>query len=144
DTPLLRRRFHQLGAAVLAGLVAVAVTWPALVADPGTQIGVLGDSIALGGEGHPQFFRGQVTTTPGPTYYPVVLALRLTPWFLLALAVGAPLAVAARAPRARALWVLAWCLPVAVAITVAAKQFDRYGLLVVVPASLLIGLGLGP
>jgi hypothetical protein len=144
STALVRRRAHQLGAAVLAGLVAVAVTWPALVADPGTQIGVLGDSIALGGAGHPQFFRGEVTTTPGPTYYPVVLALRLTPWFLLALAVGAPLAVAARATRARALWVLGWCLPVAATITVAAKQFDRYGLLVVVPASLLIGLGLGP
>ena len=71
---------------LLWGFAAFATAfalWPAWWVDlPGTlarqYAGLMGEV-----QGHDQFFLGQTTATPGPLYYPVVMAFRLSPLVLL-------------------------------------------------------------
>ena len=66
-----------------AAFAAAFALWPAWWVDlPGTlarqYAGLMGEV-----QGHDQFFLGQTTATPGPAYYPVVMAFRLSPLVLL-------------------------------------------------------------
>jgi 4-amino-4-deoxy-L-arabinose transferase-like glycosyltransferase len=66
-----------------AAFAAAFAFWPAWWVDlPGTlarqYAGLMGEV-----QGHDQFFLGQTTATPGPLYYPVVMAFRVSPLVLL-------------------------------------------------------------
>ena len=89
------------------------------------------------------FFLGKLRTDPGPAFYPLVLFFRMTPPVLLGLA-GALFGVSRSRRRAAdggaadgdARRFLRWgalvALPYLVALTLAAKKFDRY-ILTVIP-----------
>lgn len=143
DRELVGLRLRQSAMAASGAAVAIAVLWPALVASPGQQIPALLDSIALGGAGHAQFYRGTVTHTPGAQYYAVVLPLRVTPWLLIT-SLAVPLGLCSRATRSRVLWVIAWALPPTFALSTASKQMDRYGLTIIAPLIVAVGVALGP
>jgi hypothetical protein len=112
-------------------LTAVAL-WPALWAGPlraieQVRVGV----VAEGAEPHMQgnFFLGREDDSPGLVFYPVALALRLTPWTLLGL-VLLPLAwrrMRDIAPARRDLALLAlYVLLFVAAMSVFPKKFNRY------------------
>jgi 4-amino-4-deoxy-L-arabinose transferase-like glycosyltransferase len=95
----------------LAGLVVwgviVAATifalWPALWVGPlrayaQVQLGIEAEGAGTHVSGN--FFLGQDIDRPGPLFYPVALALRLTPWALLGL-LALPLALRQARPAAR-------------------------------------------
>jgi hypothetical protein len=136
-------RWKQAAAAVGGALLALPIAWPALLADPSTQIPAFMDSVALGASGSNQVFEGDLSA-PGWFYYVIALPFRMTPWFFLAAIVAVPLALVSRATRARALWLIVWMVPAMLAISQATKQYDRYGLIVVAPLAVLVGVGLGP
>src|SRR5262245_145611 len=88
------------------GLVAAATIfalWPALWVGPLRAY----DQIRLGVEAEGaephmlgNFFQGRADDAPGPLFYPVALALRLTPWALLGL-LALPLALRGARPATR-------------------------------------------
>lgn len=135
-------RYKQLAAAAAGALVAVPLAWPALLADPSTQVSAFLDSVGIANETSQEDFQGDLGAG-GWWFYAVALPFRVTPWFLLAVVVGGPLALIQRATRARAVWLVLWLAPGAITIAAATKQFDRYGLIVVVPLAVLAGVGLG-
>lgn len=138
-----RRALHQhaawAGWCSLAALAVVVALYPALWLDPGTQLDALWRSAALGGGGHRQFFLGEVTPTPGPLFYLVTVPIRMTPWFLVAGLVALGVAVVQRRLRSLVVVIAVIVAPPFVVLSLASKQFDRYGL--VVPAALAVLLG---
>jgi len=138
---LLRLLIDGLIWGVLA-LMAVLTLWPAFRADPvGTLLRMVEYTESIGGAEHDNFFLGQVVGDPGPLYYPVALAFRLTPitmlgLVLLGLGLGPRLqkgsALSRRAPldARRAAPVLgllvAYCVLFIAMMTLAPKKFDRY------------------
>lgn len=137
----LRPMAGLLAIAAGTALATVVVAWPAIWADTANQLGLLRDSAGLAGSGHKTFFLGEITSTPGLLYYAVTTPLRMTPWFLVASVVLVPLALLRRW-RAHATALLVTALPAVVTLSTAAKQFDRYALLVVPLLTLLVGMGL--
>lgn len=135
-----------------AGLVLVPFAWPALVVDPVFQFERLIAAAGLGSEdpvrpaglAARQFFRGEPVDDPGWLYYAVALPLRMTPWFLLVTIVGVPLAFWRRATRWLAIALIPAVVVLAVLVSSTAKQFDRYGLVVLVPLAVVAGLGIAP
>jgi 4-amino-4-deoxy-L-arabinose transferase-like glycosyltransferase len=116
--------------ALVGGVVAL-LTWPALLAEPtDTLARVIQFGESEAGEPHPfdTFFLGQVQESPGPLFYPLILAYRLSPLVVLGLIVG--LAVwarqGARRPSGPTVWVLGCALVVLLAMTVSAKKQERY------------------
>jgi hypothetical protein len=130
-----------VGIVVAAGLATTLLAWPALWADPLDQIRLLRESGGLAGEGHVQFFRGEVTETPGPIFYLVATPFRMTPWFLVGLAAMVMAAIGA-ATRPRLAMLAAAAIPALIILSLASKQFDRYVLVVVPFLALAVGLGL--
>ncbi len=117
--------------AALVLLTAVAL-WPALWAGPlraieQVRVGV----VAEGAEPHMQgnFFLGREDDSPGPLFYPLALALRLTPWTLLGLLL---LPIAWRrmrdiAPARHDLALLAlYVIVFLAAMSLFPKKFNRY------------------
>lgn len=137
----LRPAAGLLALAAGAALVTVIAAWPAIWADTAHQLRLLRDSAGLAGTGHITFFLGEITSTPGLLYYFVATPLRMTPWFLLASLALAPLALL-RPWRAHAGALLVVALPAAVVLATAAKQFDRYAVLVLPLLALTVGMGL--
>jgi hypothetical protein len=129
-----------VGILFAAGIVTTLLAWPAIWADPIDQISVLSNSAGQGGRGHEQFFRGEVTETPGPLYFLVATPLRMTPWFLLATLAMIAAAIV-RVTRARLATLAIVAIPAFVGLSLASKQIDRY-VLVVLPF-LALGVGLG-
>jgi 4-amino-4-deoxy-L-arabinose transferase-like glycosyltransferase len=84
----LQRRWRVLLPLVVWGSVAVAtvvLVWPAVRAAPDKVYTLLRVGVEVeGGSRHvvPNYFLGHMNPTPGPLYYPVVLAMRSTPWTL--------------------------------------------------------------
>lgn len=140
---LARRAAPLAGAWALALAATVAVAWPAAWLAPRAQLRGITDSVDLGVEGHINFFRGAVTFDPGPTFYPIALAVRLSPWLLAAGALGLALGLLER--RTRVLTAAAALAPVPylLSITLIDKKFDRYALPAVPFLVLIAGLGLG-
>src|SRR5262245_36401036 len=123
--------------------VALAVTflaYPALRVAPIHELRFLWQSAGLAGEGHPQFFLGKVTKTPGPSYYFVALPLRTTPWFLVGSLVSAVAIWTSRATRPIALALTCMGVPLLLVISAASKQLDRYGLPLLAVAAIAVGV----
>lgn len=131
---------------VLALVVAVAL-WPSFRADPiGTLMQMVDYTETVGGSDHENFFMGQPVGDPGPLYYLVALAFRLTPATMLGLvllAVGlAPFA--RRAPRGWGQYVailLTFCVLFVLMMSLAPKKFDRYLLPIFPTVEILAAVG---
>jgi hypothetical protein len=136
------RRMLGLTALTVACCVAViVVAYPALWVDPVGELRLIQASARLGSDnGAPQFFRGKPTATPGPLFFGVALPLRMTPWFVAA-TVGSMLIAPLRGQGRRALVVAAMGVPTLIALSFAGTQYDRYGVVVVTVAAVLVGLG---
>jgi 4-amino-4-deoxy-L-arabinose transferase-like glycosyltransferase len=145
----------------LIALLVWLALWPATWVDPiGAVMSVVNEVIANGGAPHNtgNFFFGQTVDDPGPLFYPVVIALRLTPWTLVGLLLTIVLALLpgrhADAPQPsaagkshswRALFrrggrssatlglLLVFVLLFTLFMTIPPKKFDRY-LLPIFPA----------
>ncbi len=139
-----------------AGLVYV-LAWPSMwVAPVSTVTGVLTKAQEEGANPHESgnYFLGQPVDDPGPLFYPVAGAFRLTPWALLGLA--AALAwlwrtrrlqslterVAVAPERDLLLRLLAWTLVFALFMTMGPKKFDRYLLPALAALNLAAGVGI--
>lgn len=134
----------------LTSVIVVVALWPALWVAPGTELSRLRESLTQAGKGHSTFFRGVVSTDPGPLFYPVTMAFRLTPWLLVGglIALGAAGATLFRRrspaggwPRRDILALLVGTPAVYVlSITLTEKKLDRYALPVVPFLALLVGV----
>jgi hypothetical protein len=157
-------RAASLRRSVLTGLafvgVAVAtfyVAFPALWVNPWSELVRLPHALDEVGVRNYTFFRYDVSSDPGPLYYPYALAFRLSPWLLVA---GTASVVAALVHLARRVlgrvsdddatpwpaWrVLAMLLlvpvPYAVLISFVEQKYDRYALPLVPYLALLAGVG---
>jgi 4-amino-4-deoxy-L-arabinose transferase-like glycosyltransferase len=140
----------QAALAVWGG-IALAVwflLWPAAWVDPaGTAGRMMAQVVYEGGEPHGwgNFFLGRAVEAPGPLFYPVAVALRLTPWTLIGVLAALPLL----RPRNRskpdyaALVLLSlFVLLFAAMITLPPKKFDRYALPIFPALDILAALGL--
>ncbi|MBA2447250.1 MAG: hypothetical protein H0V51_04415 [Chloroflexi bacterium] len=120
---------------LLWGALALAVAmllWPAFRTDPiGTLRQMVDYTESVGGSDHENFFMGQPVGDPGPLYYLVALAFRLTPVTML----GLVLLVAGLVPLGRRLpseWaprlalLVAYCVLFVAMMALAPKKFDRY------------------
>jgi hypothetical protein len=123
-----------------AAVALVIVIWPALWTDPGGQLTVLRGSSTQAGIERGQFFLGELTTSPGPLFYPVVLAFRATPWLLLLGLAGLVVALADRRTRAMGLVLAAYCAVPFATITIATLKYDRYSLPLWPALAVLAGL----
>lgn len=133
-----------------AAVAVVLVGYPALWANPASELGDIWTSVSLVSDEHSNFFLGETTTTPGPSFYLVALPLRMTPWFLVGfvLAVGAVLwrwgplgrSISKGGVRAYVVVALLLAAPSFFILSMASKQFDRYGLPLLVLAAIVVGI----
>lgn len=123
------------GQLTIWGLLASAVyflLWPAMgVAPLETARSVVQYVESVGGSPHEQmnYFLGEARLDPGPLFYPVALALRLTPVTLLgllALVVAAARQQLPRSWRLPLLLLAAYVATFVLMMTPAPKKFDRY------------------
>ena len=149
---LVSKALAQLVAAgVFWGLLALATAmllWPAFRADPlGTLRQMADYTEAVGGSDHENFFLGRPVGDPGPVYYLVTLAFRLTPVTML----GLVLLVVGLLPIGRRLpagWLprvglLALYVVLFVGMMcLAPKKFDRYLLPIFPVVEVLAAIGL--
>ena len=124
----------------LVAVATVLVLWPAVWADPGTQLDRLRDSVGIGYHDRATFFLGEVRRSSIPTFYAVALPFRMTPWMLAGLVIGVPVALARRSTRASAAILVAAVLPILYTLSTAGQQIDRYGLLVLGPLVVVVGI----
>lgn len=148
-----RRRWEPLlGLALIVGccMALPLLLWPAFRADPvGTSLRVWRFARSQAGEPHAlgNFFLGQPVAVPGLSFYPLVLALRLSPLVPLGL-LAWPIAWAVPGPRSRlrrlgpVALLAGGALLLLLAITPAAKKLDRYALMVVPLLELCAAAGL--
>jgi 4-amino-4-deoxy-L-arabinose transferase-like glycosyltransferase len=133
------------------GITVLAVwfaLWPAAWVDLGDAIySMYGQARYDGAVPHAwgNFFLGQAVADPGPFFYPVALAFRLTPWTLLGLlaAIGAALGRRRELPNRTALGLLTvFALVFLVMISTLAKKFDRYALPMFPALDMIAAIGL--
>ena len=131
----------------LAFLATLLIIYPALWASPSAVLATAGGSANrhLDEALRPTYFLGRVAFVHGPLFYPVVLLWRLSPVFWPALIAGS-VSMIRRARTGKgwsefarpSAWLLAvWAVAFVLAITPAAKKFDRY-VLPSVPALLIL------
>lgn len=134
----------------VAFLMTVVILFPAIWASPEIVLATLGGSANrhLDEALRQTFFLGEAAFVHGPIFYPVVMLWRLSPvvWLALVAVVMYLLShrpVVSRSSRklSPAYLLLFWAVIFIIAITPAAKKFDRY-ILPIVP-SLLIVAALG-
>ncbi len=126
-------------------LLTLLALYPALWADP---LGVV-QALASFGEHHiemaqrPIFFLGQMTYHPGPTFYPLVLLVRISPVVLVGLLIGL-VRLRRLSPARRLLLVtlVAFAIFFGAVVSIAAKQHDRYLLPAFPPLALAAALSL--
>lgn len=130
---------------VIACLVYFAL-WPALWVDPVQQLRkVLDFTLSTGGTPHllSNYFLGNnISTDPGPLYYPVALAFRLGPVTLVSLVALLAGRWAGRAEARPAIWLVAYVILFASFMTLGPKKLDRYMLPAIMVLDLLAGVGL--
>lgn len=92
----------------------------------------------------PTFFLGSTALDHGPLFYPVVLLFRLSPVASVGLVVAfvALFRQRARDEKGHIAWLLLFAFLFVVAISVAAKKFDRYALPSLVTLTFVAGWGL--
>jgi len=127
-------------------LLTAVVAWPALWVAPSAAVGAVAEEIVRnGGQPHQlgNYFLGTPVADPGPLFYPVALALRLTPWALLGLLL-LPLALhrAPRPERATLLALGAFAACFVLALSMQPKKFDRYALPILPALDILAAAGL--
>lgn len=127
--------------------------WPTTWVDPGGAVtSVVAEVINNGGEPHNvgNFFRGRAVDDPGPLFYPVVIALRLTPWTMLggglALVVFLVYMRANRMAVVRGSWSVILLLGVfallfTLLMSIPPKKFDRYVLPIFPALTILAAFG---
>jgi 4-amino-4-deoxy-L-arabinose transferase-like glycosyltransferase len=133
----------------LVGLVTCLALWPSLWVNPlGTAQRILEFTRRTGGQPDEvgSFFLGQAWGDPGPLFYPLALAFRLTPLaslgLLALLVLGRPLRRLLSGRWPIVLGLTLYALGFLVFLTVAPKKFDRYALPLVPALQILAGLGL--
>jgi hypothetical protein len=138
----------DLGVWGLSALATVVLLWPSLwVNSVSTITRMLEFARETGGQPDEvgSYFLGQVWGDPGPLFYPVALAFRLTPAATIGLllfgGLAWPMRRLLRAHGRALLGLAAYGLGFLLFVTVAQKKFDRYAL-PVIPVLLLFG-GLG-
>jgi 4-amino-4-deoxy-L-arabinose transferase-like glycosyltransferase len=126
----LRRLVRPLLAWGLVTALTIFALWPALwVGSSQTfeqlRLGVVAEGAGTHVGGN--FFMGREDDRPGPLFYPVALALRLTPWTLLGL-LALPLALhqAAKATRRDLATLAGFAVLFVVALSVFSKKLNRY------------------
>ncbi|HEX6385497.1 MAG TPA: glycosyltransferase family 39 protein [Anaerolineae bacterium] len=135
------RRLLRPGSAWLAAFLAtILLAFPALWASPARVVAAVNSNASHEIEAlRPTFFLGQVAFEHGPLFYPVTLALRLSPIVFLGLILAFYLIIRHLICRPHQWFSLPtlllglWSLFYVVAISFAAKKFDRY-ILPVIPA----------
>jgi hypothetical protein len=154
----------SLRRSVLTGLAFVGVAaavfyllWPALWVNPWSELQRLPEGLDQLSRENYTFFRGRVTAEPGVLYYPVALALRMSPWLMVAAfaaVVAAVVHLVRRALGARAgddtpwpapsvlMLLLLAPVPYAVLIALTGQKYDRYALPVVPFLALIAGVGI--
>lgn len=137
--------FHFL---LLASVTAITciVLYPALWASPAETLDILfaftGRHVEMAQR--PIFFAGQMTYTPGPLFYPVVLLFRISPIVLIGLIVG--LIGLRRLPADRRfafLALLVFSVGFGTLMSMGVKKHDRYLLPALPPLTLAAALGIG-
>jgi len=78
-----RRRALEMGIWGATLLATLVVIWPALWLQPGYTLDRLSEALLEESARGYFFFRGELTHAPGPWFYPVAIALRLSPWLQL-------------------------------------------------------------
>ncbi len=118
-----------------AGLATSAVLLPALWAAPRHVLQLVGglNSRLLEDAVRPSFFLGQLALEHGPLFYPLAAAVRLSPVSFIGLLAAVPFLAQRRRDGAPVRWLALFAIFMLVALTLAAKKFDRYAL----PALLL-------
>ncbi len=133
-----RRQSVDLALWGVSALATLWLIWPALwVAPLPTAARFLAD-LQTEAAGHAQFFLGQPTDAPGPLFYPLVLAYRLSPVLQVGLLVALGQLVIARRRRAltHAPALAALALGALASLTLfslSASKIDRY-IVAVIPA----------
>lgn len=141
-SPIERLRRTIISYALWLGiaLLVVFAGWPALWVAPREAIAsVVEEIVSNGGQPHVygNFFLGQPIDAPGWTFYPLVVAWRMTPLALLGI-ILAPLAIAMRRGERRALLgLLLFALFFLLVMGSEPKEFDRY-ILPIWPALLVL------
>lgn len=127
-------------AGLTAGVLFVVAN-PALWGDPMGQVRLLLRA-AIGGDsgGWRQFFLGEDTLTPGPTFYLVALPLRVTPWLLFAAVVSLVAVWLHPSTRGFGLAIVFMAAPPLAWLSMSARQFDRYGLVLVLLLTVVAGI----
>ncbi|HEY3305696.1 MAG TPA: glycosyltransferase family 39 protein [Candidatus Binatia bacterium] len=120
--------------------------WPAAWVDlPGAFASVVQYTAFKVGSPHESgnFFMGRTVDDPGPLFYPVAIALRLTPWAVVGL-LGAALLRRRCSPCERlAVCALAiFAVLFAIAISLPPKKFDRYALPIFPALDIIAAVGL--
>lgn len=121
------------------------VLWPALWVDPIGRLRQVATFVLSVGSAHnwPNYFLGRpIVDDPGPLYYPIALAFRLTPIALLGL-LAVPLVHRRSSGRSGpVLWLLGFVVLFAGLMTIGGKKFDRYMLPALVVVDLVAGAAL--
>jgi hypothetical protein len=135
--PLVRMVFFAL---LTAGVVFVVAN-PALWGDPMGQMRLL-IKAAIGGDagGERQFFLGESVLTPGPTFYLVALPLRVTPWLLFGAVVSLVAIWLHPTTRRFGVALVLMAVPPLAWLSISARQFDRYGLVLVLLLTVIVGV----
>ncbi len=138
--PRLRRTVVAYVLWLGIALLVVVVGWPALWVAPREAIGsVVEEIVSNGGQPHVygNYFLGQPVEAPGWSFYPLVVALRMTPLALIGILL-APLAIVfRRGERRTLLGLLLFTLFFVLVMGSEPKEFDRY-ILPVWPALLTL------
>jgi hypothetical protein len=133
------RRLHVF---VLALLGTFVVAWPAVWVRPWDAFAApflgAGRGTVLAQEGN--FFLGRAVHDPGPLFYPVAAAFRMTPVTLFGAFAAVVWAFRSKGPATRDRRTLVWfALAFLVLITVGAKKLDRFALPALLALVLLAG-----
>lgn len=132
--PFLSNAQRPVQQTLVWGITAIAVALlllPALWAAPGQVLKVVGSlsDRLIEDAVRPTFFMGQVALDHGPLYYPVVTLIRLSPVAFTGLFLALPQLLRRRsATVVNVRWLVLFAFAFLIAITVAAKKFDRYAL----------------
>ncbi len=140
--------FKQLTMALLLwGVVVLAVwfvVWPANWVDPaGAVMSVINEVRDNGGVAHEtgNFFLGRPVDDPGPFFYPVAVALRLTPWGLIGLFVAGGVFAWRRSATPGIVVMALFATLFILALSMLSKKMDRYVLSVFPALNILAAWG---
>ncbi len=137
---------YWAAAAVITGLILLPALWaaPSKVLDITNELA----SRLIESSIRPIFFLGQVTLEPGPAFYPIAVAFRLSPLVSIGL-LSLLIWLVFRLIRRRSLylpsniiWLILYSLGFILFLNLSAKRFDRYALPSIIALTLVAGWAL--